>query len=192
MRRIDKKKNMVKANLLAEQRYLQSKGLISETILPLADGKFAFAEEAEENLPKYKHGEVISCTKSIVGETGTLEEGVKTFGIGAFLVCSMGMTSCEKANKDNMYKYVYDTEESLVHADKNQVPRRITCLLPSSVVLEDDVNERKRLMNDMRRERLSQGIEAFGDTIVRMDAPTPQSPYMSKDEYGRVIVKSPK
>lgn len=191
MRRIDKKKNMVKANLLAEQRYLQSKGLISEAILPLADGKFAFAE-AEEDLPKYKHGEVISCTKSIVGETGTLEESVKTFAIGAFLVCSMGMTSCEKANKDNMYKYVYDTEESLVHADKNQVQRRITCLLPSSVVLEDDVNERKRLMNDMRLLRSSQGTEIFGDTIVRMDAPTPQSPYMSKDEYGRVIVKSPK
>lgn len=50
MRRIDKKLNMVKANLLAEQRYLESKGLLSEAILPLDDGKFAFAED-EEDLP---------------------------------------------------------------------------------------------------------------------------------------------
>lgn len=48
MRKIDKKLNMMKANLLAEQRYLESKGLISETILPLSDGKFAFAEGVDK------------------------------------------------------------------------------------------------------------------------------------------------
>lgn len=53
MRRIDKKKNMVKANLLAEQRYLQSKGLINEAILPLADGKFAFAEGVDKESIKH-------------------------------------------------------------------------------------------------------------------------------------------
>ena len=79
------------------------KGMSNSMAKYLVTGK---SKDEVENLPKYKHGEVISCTKSIVGETGTLEEGVKTFGIGAFLVCSMGMTSCEKANKDNMYKYV--------------------------------------------------------------------------------------
>lgn len=51
MRRIDKTKNMVKANLLAEQRYLQSKGFINEFIAPLSDGSTMFAE-GEEELPK--------------------------------------------------------------------------------------------------------------------------------------------
>jgi len=47
MRRIDKKLNMMKANLMVEQRYLQSKGLISEMMYPVDAGgekKMAFAE----------------------------------------------------------------------------------------------------------------------------------------------------
>lgn len=58
MRRIDKKLNMQKVNLLAEQRYLESKGLLSEAILPLSDGKFAFAED-EEDLPTNDTDELI-------------------------------------------------------------------------------------------------------------------------------------
>ena len=34
MRSIDKKKSIQRANLMVEQRYLQSKGLIGEAILP--------------------------------------------------------------------------------------------------------------------------------------------------------------
>tara|TARA_Y100000389_G_scaffold199912_1_gene239260 strand:- start:946 stop:1290 length:345 start_codon:yes stop_codon:yes gene_type:complete len=37
MRRFDKKHNIEKANLLAEQRYLESKGLIKENITTLGD-----------------------------------------------------------------------------------------------------------------------------------------------------------
>jgi hypothetical protein len=38
MRRFDKTNNMVKANLLAEQRYLESRGLIKEdNVIPLKD-----------------------------------------------------------------------------------------------------------------------------------------------------------
>jgi hypothetical protein len=50
MRSIDKKKSIQRANLMVEQRYLQSKGLIGEAILPLKGGKFAFAE-SEDNVP---------------------------------------------------------------------------------------------------------------------------------------------
>ena len=49
MRSIDKKKSIQRANLMVEQRYLQSKGLISEAILLLKGGKFAFAE-SEDNV----------------------------------------------------------------------------------------------------------------------------------------------
>ena len=51
MRRIDKKLNMMKANLLAESRYLENKGL-NETMLPIIDNfgdrKMAFAENEDE------------------------------------------------------------------------------------------------------------------------------------------------
>ena len=38
MRRFDKKKNMGKANLLAEQRYLESKGIVNESFHDVDDG----------------------------------------------------------------------------------------------------------------------------------------------------------
>lgn len=37
MRRFDKKNNIAKANLLAEQRYLESKGLIKENMVDESD-----------------------------------------------------------------------------------------------------------------------------------------------------------
>jgi hypothetical protein len=47
MRRIDKKKSIQRANLMVEQRYLQSKGLLNEIMYPVNAGgekKMAFAE----------------------------------------------------------------------------------------------------------------------------------------------------
>ena len=47
MRRIDKKKNIQRVNLIAEQRYLESKGLLNEIMYPVNSGgekKMAFTE----------------------------------------------------------------------------------------------------------------------------------------------------
>ena len=52
MRRIDKKLNMIKANLLAESRYMESKGLLKETMIPVSfdsgEHEIAFNENEDE------------------------------------------------------------------------------------------------------------------------------------------------
>lgn len=58
MRRIDKKLNLTKANLLAEQRYLTSKGLISENL----------DEEYYENLGEPMDGRYVDASE-LVGQT---------------------------------------------------------------------------------------------------------------------------
>jgi len=50
MRRFDKKANMVKANLLAEQRYLKSNSLINESILKIEEEKHLFDKWLLESL----------------------------------------------------------------------------------------------------------------------------------------------
>jgi hypothetical protein len=53
MRRFDKKNNILKANLLSEQRYLASKGLISEGELPMGDIS-RDARSVEYGIPQYQ------------------------------------------------------------------------------------------------------------------------------------------
>lgn len=149
MRRIDKKLNMMKANLLAEQRYLQSKGFINEFIAPLSDGKFAFAE-GEEKLPKNldtaieaagvdpSNVDTIEFTDKdgnpikTVELSGNLEEGkVKDFVMKCVVdnkskVLALGLaaalvTSCSKEGKLHGYNTnVHGVEYTVVgDADEN-------------------------------------------------------------------------
>ena len=52
MRRIDKKLNMMKVNILSESRYMESKGLMNETMIPVSfdsgEHKIAFNENEDE------------------------------------------------------------------------------------------------------------------------------------------------
>lgn len=191
MRRFDKKYNMQKANLLAESRYLESKGLLSEAILPLKGGKFAFAEDNDEQLvdnelPRYEHGETISCELETLSD---VNEGIKNIITGAFIVCSLG--ACKKLDNKFMYKFVYDTRQSLENAQKDGVERRITCLVPSNVILKDNPDEYNNILNQLRNKYKNANVKIFGDTIVPMDDKTPQSPYMDKIN-GKIVINTDK
>ena len=128
MRRIDKKKNIQRANLLAEQRYLESKGLLSEAILPLKDGRFAFAE-GEADVPanledKLKEaginpdevGEVVLTNpegKEIktIPVDGNLDEGVKDIVVACVIGLAGLVTSCSKQeNTFSMNSNVHGVE----------------------------------------------------------------------------------
>lgn len=195
MRRIDKKLNMIKANMLAEQRYLESKGLLSEMMYPVNAGgeeKIAFAE-GDENIRKID-GE----GTSVVGQPGynpdgdnQLEEGlVKNIIMGAVAICSFG--SCEKTkDTDVMYKYVYDTEKSLELSVESHAEIRSTHLVPSKP-LEDDINEYNKIINSERERFHKEGIYPIGDTIIRLEDNTVKSPFMHKDKYGKVVVDQEK
>lgn len=69
MRRIDKKLNMMKVNLLAESRYLESKGL-NETMIPVSfdsgEHTIAFAEN-EDELEEGFFNSVKNVAKKVVG-----------------------------------------------------------------------------------------------------------------------------
>lgn len=117
MRRIDKKKSIQRANLMVEQRYLQSKGLLNEFIVPLSDGKFAFAEE-EGKLKSSVNGDIqdqinkemvrlgldpsqvssvtINGKEVNIDNNEGIRKAAQTFG----LVCALGssLLSCKKEN----------------------------------------------------------------------------------------------
>jgi hypothetical protein len=148
----------------------------------------AFSEgEDEKNIPKFERWKPISCSKSIVGQTNSenLDEGVKNLINSVFLVCALG--SCTKVDNTLMYKFVYDIPQSLADAQKNNVETRITCLVPSDVVLEGNETEYNKALNELRGKYAKEGVKPLSDTIVRMDAPTPQSKYMS-EVNGKVII----
>jgi len=210
MRKIDKKLNMMKANLLAEQRYLESKGLLSEMMYPVNAGgekKMAFAEEEEKNIPKYAKYTPIkgSFTFTEVGEkgqgnikvtpsgepiSGEMEEGLRKALVAAslaFYLCTT--TSCNKVDNGIMYKYVYDTEQSLDYVQESGKKVRTTCLVPSDTPLENDINEYNKTLALLRKKYKEDGIKPLkGDTIVRVDDNTTESPYIIKDKNGKATV----
>ena len=133
MRRIDKKKNIQRVNLIAEQRYLESKGLLSEMMYPVNAGgekKMAFAE-GEDNVPpnladKLKEagvnldevGKVVLTTPEgeeikTIQANESLEEGK---GKNLVMACVIGLaglvTSCSKQEEPmfSMNSNVHGTE----------------------------------------------------------------------------------
>jgi hypothetical protein len=129
MRRIDKKKSIQRANLMVEQRYLESKGLISEAILPLKGGKFAFAE-GEDNVPSNLADELekAGIDPSEVGKVvltnaqgkeiktiqanGNLDESVKDIVVACAIGLAGLVTSCSKQEEPtfSMNSNVHGTE----------------------------------------------------------------------------------
>lgn len=124
----------------------------------------------------YMAGEPITCSKEKVGE---LNEGLKDFMMKAFVVCSLaaGAVSCNKPDTEVMYKYVYDDAGSIEYSKQNAQNIRNTCLVPYDHVLspEEIKSEQDRLAAKYANDSYKK-INVMNDTLVPMNAPTPESP----------------
>ena len=131
MRRIDKKKNIQRVNLIAEQRYLESKGLLNEIMYPVNAGgekKMAFAED-KDGVPSNLADELekAGIDPSEVGKVvltnaqgkeiktiqanGNLDESVKDIVVACAIGLAGLVTSCSKQeNTFSMNSNVHGTE----------------------------------------------------------------------------------
>ena len=109
MRRFDKKHNIEKANLLAEQRYLMSKGLISENNIP------SIRKEIERLGLNPEDVEIIMKEGDELLDEALKDKitDLKTAMAKILLVCSIvgGAASCQKANS-HVYKFSYEIEDN--------------------------------------------------------------------------------
>ncbi len=124
----------------------------------------------------YMAGQPVTCNREKVGE---VNEGFKDALVKAFVVCSLaaGAVSCKKADTEVMYKYVYDDAGSLEYSKQNAQNIRNTCLVPYDHVLspEEIKSEQDRLAAKYANDSYKK-ITVMNDTLVPMNAPTPQSP----------------
>jgi hypothetical protein len=124
----------------------------------------------------YMAGEPITCSKEKVGE---LNEGFKEALRNVVVVCSLaaGAVSCNKADTEIMYKYVYDDAGSLEYSKQNSQNIRNTCLVPYDHVLKpaEIKAEQDRLAAKYANDSYKK-ITVMNDTLVPLNAPTPQSP----------------
>jgi len=95
------------------------------------------------------------------------------------VVCSLaaGAVSCNKADTEIMYKYVYDDAGSLEYSKQNSQNIRNTCLVPYDHVLKpaEIKAEQDRLAAKYANDSYKK-ITVMNDTLVPLNAPTPQSP----------------
>ncbi len=124
----------------------------------------------------YMAGQPVTCSRVSEGE---LNEGLKDFMMKAFVVCSLaaGAVSCNKPDTEVMYKYVYDDAGSIEYSKQNAQNIRNTCLVPYDHVLspEEIKSEQDRLAAKYANDSYKK-INVMNDTLVPMNAPTPQSP----------------
>ena len=122
----------------------------------------------------YISGKIVGCSKEVVG---SMNEGLKDMIANIAVVCSIigGAVSCQKATPQIMYKYVYDTEQSIQYSQEKHIDERNTCLAPYDHVLSpQELNdEQERLAQKYKNEN---NIIVMNDTLVPMDAPMPSSP----------------
>ena len=130
----------------------------------------------DPNTQVYIAGQPITCSREIVGE---VNEGLKNIIAKAFVVCSLaaGAVSCQKADTEVMYKYVYDDAGSIEYSNNNAQNVRNTCLVPYDHVLspEEIRAEQDKLANKYATDSYKQ-ISVMNDTLVPVNAPTPKSP----------------
>jgi len=130
----------------------------------------------DPNTQVYIAGQPITCSRETVGE---VNEGFKNIIAKAFVVCSLaaGAVSCQKADTEVMYKYVYDDAGSIEYSNTHAQKIRNTCLVPYDHVLspEEIKSEQDRLANKYATDSYKQ-ISVMNDTLVPVNAPTPNSP----------------
>lgn len=130
----------------------------------------------DPNTKVYMSGEPISCSRETEGE---INEGIKDAITKALVVCSLiaGAVSCQKADTEIMYKYVYDDAGSIEYSNNNAQKVRNTCLVPYDHVLspEEIKAEQDRLASKYASDPIKK-IEVMNDTLVPMNTPTPNSP----------------
>ena len=124
----------------------------------------------------YMAGEPITCNRVNVGE---INEGFKEVLRNVIVVCSLaaGVVSCNKADNEIMYKYVYDDAGSLEYSKQNAQNVRNSCLVPYDHILkpEEIKAEQDRLAAKYANDSYKK-IEVMNDTLVPLNAPSPQSP----------------
>jgi hypothetical protein len=126
----------------------------------------------------YISGKIDACSKEVAG---SMNEGLKDMLVNLAVVCSIaaGSVSCQKANKQTMYRYVYDTEQSIQYAKEHKTDVRSTCLAPYDHVLspEELSIEQEKLAQNYK---YNNNINVMNDTLVPIDAPMPSSPAFNK------------
>jgi hypothetical protein len=127
----------------------------------------------------YMAGEPITCSKEKVGELNESFKDVmtKTIVVCSFVATVLGGVSCTKADTEVMYKYVYDDAGSIEYSKQNAQNIRNTCLVPYDHVLKptEIKAEQDRLAAKYANDSYKK-INVMNDTLVPMNAPTPQSP----------------
>lgn len=126
----------------------------------------------------YISGKIDACSKEVAG---SMNEGIKDMLVNLAVVCSIaaGAVSCQKAEKQTMYRYVYDTEQSIQYAKEQKTDVRNTCLAPYDHVLspEELSIEQEKLAQNYK---YNNNINVMNDTLVPVDAPMPSSPVFKK------------
>lgn len=163
----------------------ESKSLVKKLLRENLENKQAEQEQIQAELERlglpsdtqvYIAGQPITCTREKVGE---INEGFRDFMLKAFVVCSLasGVYSCQKADTEIMYKYVYDDAGSIEYSNTHAQNIRATCLVPYDHVLspEEIKSEQDRLAAKYANDSYKK-INVMNDTLVPMNAPTPKSP----------------
>ena len=185
--RLDKMEKQAKKIWGKKEKTNESKSLVKKLLRENLENKQVQqqiqAELERLGLPSdtqvYMAGEPITCSKEKVGE---LNESFKDVMTKTIVVCSLvatalGGVSCTKADTEVMYKYVYDDAGSIEYSKQNAQNIRNTCLVPYDHVLkpEEIKAEQDRLAAKYANDSYKK-INVMNDTLVPMNAPTPESP----------------
>lgn len=132
MRRFDKKKNMDRANQLAEQRYLKSKGLINEGVLNEEGGEVNFQLPSQLNDTLSQHFDNVSVSKSEITFKPSADTGDKP-KVSYELILKLGDEDFQiwmSSGKENNISVRFNTTNDKL----NKISRRLVLSLVDHVI----------------------------------------------------------
>jgi hypothetical protein len=151
MRRIDKKLNMMKANLLAETRHLESKGLISENNAERSSAELSNERLARLGINPYTGEKSISGTQKTNPDIIALAKDINNSAVGNI---KKQKELIKKVSEEN--KFDKKTEYNLIIAVE-KIRKKITSLEEGETpVIENnnemDLEENPKKLNDIIRQ----------------------------------------
>lgn len=157
MRKFDKTKNLIQANLLAEQRYLQTKGLLTENIDELSKGLADKAIDASFDKQRGVNGEI--AQKNLQTQRGKfanyvnpdMEAFVAKYGMtmksGGFGVVELHFKHDGNPYSEGPIMLVQVTKDGydILHGDVNRVAPNLMKALPRIIEkIKADLNSQTK------------------------------------------------